>query len=271
MVNFPANELDFLFSNLYNKYGIDLSNYAQASFLRRLERFLSIHPEKNLFDLSDKLVANNTSFDAFIKEITVNTTEMFRDPTCWAFIRKEIIPALNDLPSVRIWHAGCSSGEEVHSMAILLKEEGLYDKCKIVASDLNKEIIEAAKSGTFSARDFELNQENYKISGGHGSLSDYFNKEDKSYIMDRGLLTNVRFLRHDLSTGTSFSKFDLIICRNVMIYFNKELQEKVFSLFEGSLFKKGFVVIGKKESMAYYNNAPRFAEINATEKIYRLK
>lgn len=271
MNNFKTNELNYLFNSVFSKYKVDLSNYALASLERRIERFLSLYFFEDLIGLSDKLIADDKFYDLFIKEITVNTTEMFRDPSCWKSIRENVIPFLRDLPSIRIWHAGCSSGEEVYTMAILLQEEGVFNKSKIIASDLNRDVIESAKKGCYSIKSLELNEENYIHSGGSRSFSDYLKKEGNSYCMNQELLENVRFLRHDLSTGDLFSKFDIIICRNVMIYFNKNLQEKVFSIFQNSLFKKGFVIIGKKESMAYYTNARMFAEVNEIEKIYRLK
>lgn len=270
MSKIEIEKFDHLFKSLLLKYKVDLSNYASASLERRLERFLSLHYFESIEKLTEKLLSDNLFFDLFIKEITVNTTEMFRDASSWKVIREQIIPLLKDLPTIRIWHAGCSSGEEVYSMAILLKEEGVLDKAKIIASDLNKEIIESAKKGCYSRKTTELNEENYLQSGGNKKFSDYYVPNDTCYLMDQNLISNVRFMKHDLSSGNEFSKFDIILCRNVMIYFNKDLQEKVFSLFQNSLFKRGFVIIGKKESMTYYSNSRMFSEVNSTEKIYRL-
>ncbi|PBQ34524.1 chemotaxis protein CheR [Sphingobacteriaceae bacterium] len=262
--------LDSLYEKLQNKYNLDLSNYAAASLERRIERFLSLHPFEDVVALTQKLLNDVTFFDLFVQEITVNTTEMFRDPQCWNSIRTEILKHLKEFPSIRIWHAGCSSGEEVFSMAILLKEEGLYHKAKMVASDLNKEVILNATKGKYSLKSMPLNEENYIKSGGRHALSDYYTTKDSDVIMDPYLLENVKFLKHDLSAGSSFSKFDMILCRNVMIYFNKTLQERVFHLFHQSLFKKGFVVIGKKETMSYYENFRSFSEYDSIEKIYQL-
>ncbi|MDQ3109482.1 MAG: protein-glutamate O-methyltransferase CheR [Bacteroidota bacterium] len=264
-------KLNFRFEDLLTKYNIDLSNYAPASLERRIERFLSLHHFPNITLLSEKLLADKDFFDLFIKEITVNTTEMFRDPQCWKIIREEILPMVAEHPSIRIWHAGCSSGEEVYSMAVLLKEEGLLEKTKIVATDINREVMQTAMSGKYSLKHLELNTENYNRSGGKSSFDSYYETENSSFIMKNKLLNNVRFTKHDLSTGAEFSKFDIILCRNVMIYFNKQLQERVFSLFSKSLFKKSFVVIGKKESMAYFSGIDLFTEISAEERIYRSK
>lgn len=263
-------DLSVLFESLQSRYGLDLSNYAIASLERRLERFLSLHHFDSVMALSQKLLSDVAFFDVFVQEITVNTTEMFRDPQCWKIIRTQMLDLVRELPTIRIWHAGCSSGEEVYSMAILLKEEGLYEKAKIIASDLNREVIMTATKGRYSLKSMPLNEENYAKSGGRQSLSDYYTVHNSDAIMDPSLLENVKFLKHDLSTGQPFSKFDIILCRNVMIYFNKTLQEKVFHLFHQSLFKKSFVAIGKKETMAYYENFRMFSEFDATEKIYRL-
>jgi chemotaxis protein methyltransferase CheR len=260
-----------LFQSLLSKYNLDLSNYALASLERRMERFLSLHHFDNVDALTGALLADPVFYDHFVKEITVNTTEMFRDPQCWEIMRRDVLTTLGALPSVRIWHAGCSSGEEVFSMAIMLKEEGLYDRVKIVASDLNKEVIRTAQEGRYSLKSMPLNEENYIKSGGRRNLSDYYTVSDSMAVMDPSLLENVKFFRHDLSTGQPFSKFDIILCRNVMIYFNKELQEKVFDLFTKSLFKRGFVVIGKKETMTYFTSFGLYMEYNVAEKIYRLQ
>jgi len=271
MTTLDTTHLKVLFDRLNTRYQLDLSNYAPASLERRLERFLSLHYFQSIETLTDKLVTDSEFYDLFIKELTVNTTEMFRDASCWKIIREQIIPALKDLPNIRIWHAGCSSGEEVFSMAILLQEENLLHKSRIIATDLNKNIIETAKKGTYSLKSLAQNEDNYVQAGGQKRFSDYYSVSEPFYTMNPSLLENVKFMKHDLSCTKEFSKFDLILCRNVMIYFNKELQEKVFMLFQRSLLKKGFVVIGKKESMAYYSNSGNFTEINSIEKIYRIK
>lgn len=271
MKTLDSTGLDHLFSAVLKTYRIDLENYAQASLERRIERFLNIYPHAGLKELTARLIGDARFFDVFITEITVNTTEMFRDPDCWKLLREQVIPGLQDLPGIRIWHAGCSSGEEIVSMAILLKELGLLDKCSIVASDINKEILEKAKTARYSLKTLPLNQDNYIKAGGSADLSDYYTTSGSDYNINPDLLSKVRFMRHDLSGGPAFSKFDLIMCRNVLIYFNKTLQDAVFSLFRQSLFKKGFVAIGKKESMTHFSEYAQFDEFNYAEKIYRLK
>lgn len=270
MIKSHNTNFKLLFDKVLMRYNTDLSMYAMASLDRRLERFLSFNHFTSTENLIDKLINDSVYFDYFIREITVNTTEMFRDPSCWEFLRNDVLPDLKHLPSIRIWHAGCSSGEEVYSMAILLHELGLLDKSKIIATDLNKKVIEDAKNGIYSKKNMIINEENYLKSGGNSSLSNYYNDDKSNVVMKQDLLKNVQFMRYDLSTGKLFSKFDMIMCRNVMIYFNKELQENVFSLFQKSLFKNGYLVIGKKESMAYYTSSKKFTEYNSTEKIFKL-
>jgi chemotaxis protein methyltransferase CheR len=270
MMKFETCDLDYLFSNILNRYNTDLSLYAPSSLERRLERFLTLNHITTLNTLTNKLVEDNLYYDYFIKEITVNTTEMFRDPSCWKIIRENILPTLKDVPSIRIWHAGCSSGEEVLSMAILLKEANMLHKAKIIASDLNKAILEDAKKASYSIKSLQINQENYIKSGGINNLEHYYKEEKSNMVINQELLANLTFMRHDLSTGIPFSKFDIILCRNVMIYFNKNLQERLFSLFHKSLFKNSFIIIGKKEAMSYYSDKHHFLEYNEPEKIYKL-
>lgn len=270
MNKFTASELELLFEDILKKYKTDLSLYATASLERRLDRFFTLNYTGSATQLRQKLLSEPEYYDFFIREITVNTTEMFRDPGCWKILREQILPSLQHLPTIRIWHAGCSSGEEVYSMAILLKETGLLHKTNIVASDLNRKVMEVAKNGIYALKSFDVNSENYVASGGPGNLSDYYTVYDNQVHMHKELIEHVRFTRHDLSTGEPFSKFDLILCRNVMIYFNKALQEKVFSLFHSSLFKNGYLLIGKKETMSYYTCSREFNSFNEQERIYRL-
>lgn len=271
MLRVEIAKLGDLFHDLHVKYNVDLTNYAEASLERRIDRFLALYHFSDAQQMGERLLAEPSFFDLFVKEITVNTTEMFRDPSCWKVVREEILPIVASHPGIRIWHAGCSSGEEVYSMAVMLKEEGLYDKTKIVASDINREVMQTAMNGAYSLKSLEINEENYYRSGGKTALASFYDKEGSGFRMKKELLQNVRFFKHDLSTGEPFSKFDIIFCRNVLIYFNKQLQERVFQLFRQSLFKKGYIVIGKKESMAYYSGYGQFSDFNAAEKIYHLK
>ena len=207
----------------------------------------------------------------FLDELTVNVTEMFRDPGFWKSLRDDIIPSIPTAHDpLRIWHAGCSSGEEVLTMCVLLKEMGMLERADITATDLDVKILDRAKTAKFPLKNMESNEVNYnKYRGPGASLKAYYREEGKYALFDRDLLAQVSFIKHDLVTGDLFGKFDLILCRNVMIYFNQTLQNEVLKKFHESLFKNAFLAIGSKESLIWCDYANRFAVVNNEEKIYR--
>jgi chemotaxis protein methyltransferase CheR len=220
--------------------------------------------------LIKRLKDDKSFFDEFIAEITVNVTEMFRDPPFWRELRDNVIPnILLNHNTISIWHAGCSSGEEVFSMSILLKEMGILDKAKIIATDIDKVILEKAKKGHYSMKNMELNEKNYIRFEGKNNFKDYFKEENGKAVMDKTLINNVSFREHDLVQGVVFNKFDLILCRNVMIYFNQNLQNEVLKKHHESLFKYGYLVIGSKESLIWCEIANKFIVVNNEEKIYK--
>ena len=250
------------------KYGYDFTNYAMSSFKRRIARILEMY-NMNMDTLMKKL--NDPSFlDDFLNEITVNVTEMFRDPSFWRVLRDDIIPGvLLNHEKIRIWHAGCSSGEEVFSMCILLKEMGLLDSASIIATDLDSSILEKAKLGEYNLKNMELNEKNYIRYQGTGDLKNYYTEKGGKAIMDQSLVANVSFRKHDLVNGDIFNKFDLVLCRNVMIYFNQSLQNEVLKKFHESLFKYGYLAIGSKESLIWCDIANKFIIVNNEEKVYK--
>jgi chemotaxis protein methyltransferase CheR len=224
----------------------------------------------NVDSLTKKLTETPMFIHEFLDELTVNVTEMFRDPGFWRVMREEVIPAiLLNHKSFKIWHAGCSSGEEVLSMSILLKEMGIMNDVQLFATDLDTNILERAKAGTFSLKNMELNEKNYIRFQGTGSLKDYYREENGYGVFQKDLLANVTFRKHDLVLGEVFNKFDLILCRNVMIYFNQSLQNEVLKKFHESLFKYGYLAIGSKESLIWCDYANRFIVVNNEEKIYK--
>jgi len=251
------------------KYNFDFSHYAVASFQRRIMRVMEIHKLNTIDDLIKKLAASVTFYDDFLKEITVNTTEMFRDPSLWRALRENILPELKNKTTIRIWHAGCSSGEEIYSMAILLKEAGFNGNVKIWATDINSNVIETAKEGKYPIRNMELNEANYSRFEGVATLKNYYIEKDGFAFMDKNLLNNVTFKIHNLANKEVFCKFDLIMCRNVLIYFDKVLQDDVFKLFHESLNRHAYFVIGSKESMIWSSISNKFKLINDREKIYQ--
>jgi chemotaxis protein methyltransferase CheR len=207
--------------------------------------------------------------EKLLSDFSINVTEMFRDPSFYHSFREKVIPMLKEYPSVRIWHAGCSTGEEVYSMAILLHEEGLHEKAKIYATDINESVLETAKQGTFPLKRMQLYTRNYLNSGGTRSFSEYYTIKDEDAIFHPFLSKNIVFALHNLAVDHSFNEFHVIICRNVMIYFNSFLQNRVHDLFYNSLILSGVLGLGKKESITLTSYKSYYEEIDSNEKLYR--
>jgi chemotaxis protein methyltransferase CheR len=262
-------DVNYLTAAVKRKYNFDFSDYAISSFLRRIDRFLEVYQFSSIPQLSERLLADKALFELFLKEITVNTTEMFRDPDCWKILKDKIFPLIEKFPTIRIWHSACSSGEEVFSMAIALKEAGLYDKSKIFASDINEDVIAKAITGRYSVRHMELNDANYKKSEGTHTLSNYYKREGDYIHMDLSLLKNVTFKKFDLVQGEQYLKFDLILCRNVLIYFNFPLQDKVVAKFSTQLVQDGFLVLGSKETISFCKSAEHYELFSHEQKVFR--
>jgi chemotaxis protein methyltransferase CheR len=240
-----------------------------SSFKRRVLRIMELK-KLSVDSLLKKLNDDPLFINEFLDELTVNVTEMFRDPSFWRIMREEIIPAIMlNHKQFKIWHAGCSSGEEVLSMCIMLKEMGILQDVTMIATDLDVNILERAKSGVYPVKNMELNEKNYIRFQGTGSFKDYYREENGMAVFPKDLLSNVSFRRHDLVLGDVFNKFDLILCRNVMIYFNQVLQNEVLKKFHESLFKYGYLAIGSKESLIWCDYANRFIVVNNEEKIYK--
>ena len=252
------------------KYGYDFTNYAISSFKRRILRILELYKFNSADALIKKIGEEPAFFEEFISEITVNVTEMFRDPSFWRILRDKIIPnILLNHNKVTIWHAGCSSGEEVYSMAILLKEMGILQDSKIIATDIDNQILDRAKSGVYSAKNMELNEKNYVRFRGENELNKYFEIRNGLAYMDKSLVKDVSYRKHDLVNGIVFNKFDLVLCRNVMIYFNQNLQNDVLKKLHESIFKYGYLAIGSKESLIWCEISNKFIVVNNEEKIYK--
>lgn len=251
-------------------YGYDFTDYAMSSFKRRIQRILELYRIPAVDQLIRKIESSPAFFEEFLAEITVNVTEMFRDPSFWREVRDHIIPnILLNHATFSIWHAGCSSGEEVYTMAILLKEMGILDRVNIIASDIDKPVLAKAEKGEYNMKNMELNEKNYIRFQGNSSLRDYYTEKNGKAVMDKSLIERVSFRNYDLVQGSVFNKFDLILCRNVMIYFNQNLQNKVSKKLYESLFRYGYLAIGSKESLIWCEIANKFIVVNNEEKIYK--
>jgi chemotaxis protein methyltransferase CheR len=268
MVDIDIADIKRVTELIRTKYNYDFTNYALSSFRRRIVRIL----ELNKISLETLLVKLESPqyLEYFLNEVTVNVTEMFRDPSFWRIIRDDILPAiLVNHNKIRIWHAGCSSGEEVLSMAILLREMDILDKVNMIATDLDTNILERARKGEYPLKNMELNEKNYIRFQGTGNFKDYYTVKNNKAVFDPSLLSNISYRKHDLVKGVVFNKFDLILCRNVMIYFNQQLQNEVLKKFHESLFKYGYLAIGSKESLIWCEVANKFIVVNNEEKVYR--
>lgn len=264
-------QLRRLIDVLRERYDYDFGNYAMSSFKRRIQRFVELFRIESVELLIRKLELDKQFFKIFLSEITVNVTEMFRDPSFWVELRDEVIPSiLMNQKQFKIWHAGCSSGEEVFSMAILLDEMGILDQVDILATDIDNSILAKASEGVYHLRNMEeVNKKNYQRFMGKKQLEDYYRVEEGKAIMDKRLLRRVQFREHNLVKGEKIGVFDLILCRNVMIYFNQSLQNEVLKLFHASLPRYGYLAIGSKESLIWCEYANKFIVVNSNEKIYK--
>ncbi len=244
-------EVESLIKEVYDRYGYDFSEYSRASFKRRINRICLIDRFTSFAELRYTVLNDPEYLKRFIEEITVNVTEMFRDPFFFKTLREKILPQLGTYPLIRIWVAGCSTGEEAYSIAILLKEANLYHKSLIYGTDLNPSVLEKARAGIFPLQQMKLYSENYMLSGGTKDFSDYYTANYDSVRFDKNLQQKLILSTHNLVSDSSFNSFQLIICRNVLIYFDRGLQEKVFRLFDNSLENLGFLALGAKETLRF--------------------
>ena len=262
-------EIQLLTEGIYRHYGFDFRDYSLPSLRRRIWKRIYAEGLSTVAGLIEKVLHDSSSMERLLLDLSINTTAMFRDPTFYKSFRQKIVPMLRTYPFVRIWHAGCSTGEEVYSMAILLQEEGLYDKCRIYATDINEAVLQKAKAGIFPINTMQENTSNYIAGGGTGTFSDYYTARYDYAIFRPALRENVVFAQHNLVTDASFNHFNVILCRNVIIYFNNVLQERVQQLFRESMEMFGILGLGKKESIRYTGVVDDYEEIDAEERIYR--
>lgn len=262
-------DLELLLIGLHEKYGYDFTSYSRASLKRRLNRILSMEKFPSFAEMRFYLLEDESYLRRFIEEITVNVTEMFRDPAFFNHLRNKIIPILATYPFIRIWIAGCATGEEAYSMAILIEEAKLSHKTLIYATDINPRVLERAKLGIFPVSLMKQYSENYILSGGTEEFSKYYIAKYDKVIFKESLRNKIVFSNHNLVSDHSFNSFQLVSCRNVLIYFQTSLQNRVFDLFDDSLEPLGFLALGNKETMRFSTINDRYKQVEGNEKIWR--
>ncbi|MBB5189363.1 chemotaxis protein methyltransferase CheR [Silvimonas terrae] len=262
-------ELRLLIEAIYLKYSYDFRNYSPASMKRRVAHALQQFDCQTVSQLQHRVIHDADCFPALLQYLTIPVSEMFRDPGYFSALREQVLPILHTYPTIKVWIAGCSTGEEVYSMAIMLKEEGLLDRAIIYATDINPHSLQKAEAGIYPLDSMALFERNYDKAGGTRSLSDYCTSAYGSVLFDKSLRRNVIFADHSLATDSVFSEVQLISCRNVLIYFNRELQNRAFELFHQSLVHRGFLGLGSKETVQFSEFAGEFESFAKTERVFR--
>ncbi|MDE2320377.1 MAG: protein-glutamate O-methyltransferase CheR [candidate division NC10 bacterium] len=262
-------ELSLLLEGVYQRYGYDFREYAEASLKRRVRQCIREEQVTTISGLQEKILREPACMERFLMTMSVDVTAMFRDPAFYLALRKKVVPLLRAEPFIRIWHAGCAGGEEVYSMAILLQEEGLYEKSRLYATDMNGVLLEKAKAGIFKLNAMKDYTANYMQAGGLCTFADYYVAKYDNAILGAELRTNIVWAQHNLVTDASFNEFHLILCRNVMIYFNKSLQARVHNLLYDSLADSGVLGLGSKESIKFTSHETDYDVLDDRHKLYR--
>jgi len=273
MINesFPVTDedLEAILEDVVELYGYDFTNYSRASLRRRVARLVVKDRFSSFAEFRYKLRSDKTYFKRFVEEITVNVTEMFRDPAFYRSLREDVLPLLATHPVIRIWHAGCASGEEVYSMAILLHEANLLKKSLLYATDINPSVLEKVRHGIYPISQMKQYSENYILSGGKNDFSSYYTAQYSSAKFDEFLSKRIVLATHNLVSDRSFNEFQLILCRNVMIYFDKPFQDRVLRLFYDSLEMFGYLGLGSKETLKFAEINQKFKQLESKERIWR--
>jgi chemotaxis protein methyltransferase CheR len=262
-------EVELLLEGVFRHYGFDFRSYAYASIRRRLWKRVEGEGLHTVSQLAARILHDPDAMERLLLDLSVNVTAMFRDPSFYHEFRETVVPLLRTYPFIRIWHAGCSTGEEVFSMAILLEEEGLYDRARLYATDINDVVLQRARQGIFPLDRMQEYTENYIRAGGKSSFSEYYTAKYDGAIFKPELTRNIVFSQHNLVTDRSFSEFHVIFCRNVLIYFDKALQNRVHALFYDSLVMFGIMALGSKESLKFSQYEPCYEKVSVAEKLYR--
>ncbi|MDJ0763680.1 MAG: protein-glutamate O-methyltransferase CheR [Myxococcota bacterium] len=262
-------EIELLLEAIFQRYGYDFRSYARASISRRIRQFLADSSCNTISEMIPRVLHDETFFVQLIRAFSITVTEMFRDPHVYASIRERVIPRLKTYPFIKIWHVGCATGEEAYSLAIVLKEEGLYDRATIFATDFNDMALAKAKEGIYSLEKAQKFTKNYQSAGGTDSFSSYYQAAYDSMAIAQTLKKNITFANYNLVTDQVFGEMNLIMCRNVLIYFDKSLQNRALGLFSDSLATSGFLCLGDKESLRFSDVSNNFAAVDAKNRIFR--
>lgn len=262
-------EIDLLLAGIRSRYSYDFTHYSQASLVRRLAKAREQAKVQHFSELLSRLLHDEKCFDEFLKIMSVTVTDMFRDPAFYDALRAQVVPLLKTFPFVKIWHAGCATGEEVYSMAMLLYEEGFLERAQIYATDFNKHSLAVAESAVYPARNVAAYAANYREAGGVRDFSKYYSDGYERVKFRDFLKERITFSYHNLVTDGVFGEMNLICCRNVLIYFDKILQDQVLTKFESSLRHGGFLCLGNKESLKFSSIQPLFSEVDRKQRIYR--
>lgn len=267
--NLEDIEIDLMLEGLYRAHGFDFRDYSRASIKRRVFELARAEQVATVSALQDKILHQPGCLERFLLGLSIHATAMFRDPSFYLTFRKRVVPLLRTYPTVQIWIAGCSTGEEVYSLAILLQEEGLYPRCRIYATDISQAVLRKARDGIFPLAAMRDYTANYHNAGGLSDFSDYYTAQYENVIFSPNLKRNIVFSEHNLATDGSFNEFQVILCRNVMIYFNKDLQARVHNLLYDSLTMFGVFGLGNKESLKFTPRAEAYEHLNSKDKLYR--
>jgi len=262
-------EIEVLLEAVYRCYGFDFRQYSRPSLRRRLWRRASLEGVSTLSGLQERLLHDSSCMESLLLDLSINVTAMFRDPSFYRALRTTVVPLLRTYPFIRIWNAGCSTGEETHSLAIVLAEEGLLERTRIYATDINESVLMRAKEGVFPLEQMKAYTENYLAAGGTRAFSEYYTAGYEGARFDRSLTDGVVFSRHNLVSDGSFNEFHAIICRNVMIYFDTVLQDRVHNLFHESLVRFGVLGLGQKESITFTSHAQDYKVLDPLDRIFR--
>jgi chemotaxis protein methyltransferase CheR len=262
-------ELGLLLEGMYRRYGFDFREYAPASLRRRVWRRVQAEGLSTISALQDKLLHDPACMERLLLDLSISVTAMFRDPTFYDAFREKVVPLLRTYPFTRIWVAGCSTGEEVYSLAILLLEEGVYDRTRIYATDINESVLDRARAGVFPLDKMREYTQNYIKAGGQRAFSEYYLAKYDGAQFQRSLVENVVFAQHNLVSDRSFNEFNVVVCRNVMIYFDRALQDRVHRLFYDSLTMFGVLALGAKESIKFSQFEDSYEVLDGNERLYK--